>query len=272
MSGNKWYIQGSHYLVGLLLLLIWFIFISPVYIEKPLEIIEPIKIENLSQTLIQTNGILVSFIAISGFYFLGKRSNLFRKIQLFSNNTINQCQKGRRISEKLENKIIEAYSDLLKMCKDCNKRQTCTTLSNHSKLLNEKSEKAKQYKDAFTEQYTSIEKIIEFDTKYDFTNENFMLIPLLITTIFFFISIILSITAYITLDPDALSTGISTIVYGIIWTMITWIASNQNLRDLKKTISSIVDINRSIRRRKDLVFSLKDTVETRIHTFQDCEK
>ena len=140
------------------LFLLWLFYIQPNYAESFFISMTTARIEDLSKTLLQTTGILVSFITVTGFYFLGKMGNQLTELSSTYHLIMEKNINGANVSSKIRNLAIKTKSDLFVYCKDCTSQVKCTELSNQTKWLDEQIKTTTNYYNIYMKNHQNIEK------------------------------------------------------------------------------------------------------------------
>lgn len=68
---------SNPFIIPIAFILFWSLYISPQFIDPLYKGMIASRVEDLSKTLVETTGILTSFLAVAGFYYLGKMGDLF---------------------------------------------------------------------------------------------------------------------------------------------------------------------------------------------------
>lgn len=113
-------------------------------------------------------------------------------------------------------------------------------------MIDENKKIANSYSQRLDEQSKILEGYDTLVLKQQNKSEGFVLFTFLITMVWFFSAIVLSIMAYVTQDPSLLKGSIYFVILGIVWTITTWVQSYLDIKRFQNLNSSLLKIFRDI--------------------------
>lgn len=203
------------------------------------------SIGDLSKTLIETVGILVSLLGVSSFFYLGKLEEIIDRDYSNANELMRDSKEHKNVALRTYESHRKSEALWTEKCKACKKSETCSIKDTVSELgeQTKETEKLAERANKLFEINDALSKTIEDLSKFF---ENITVRALIIGVAFFFLSIFFAIISFLTSYSVMLQLSVSFIVIGMIDMLYTWSNSYSLLSILRKNSFTYSNLRQSI--------------------------
>jgi hypothetical protein len=224
--------------------LLWAFYINPNFLDALFKEMTLTRIEDLSKTLIETTGFLISFLAVAGFYYLSKIDESFRHLLSSSSKLFSRVALGKMEMEKLTDFSQKGELKLKIQCDECKKDKQCEIQKQSIDLISSNKKLAIDNSQGFKTLSKTVEDLANIYRKIPKITEGAVMYNLVVTIVLFFLTIISSTMAYVTQVYSWLQSSVFLIIFGIVWIIITWVSSYLEIRWIQEHNWSVLEMYR----------------------------
>jgi hypothetical protein len=115
--------------------------VGSVFLQPVFSSLSSYKVEDLAKTIIQTSGILVGFLAASGFFYLGKLGELFNSNFSAAIDLSSGYEAAKVNAESYVNTASLMELAILSRCAMCQKSKPCIAMKEQTDFLSSEQKK-----------------------------------------------------------------------------------------------------------------------------------
>jgi hypothetical protein len=256
------------FIVVVAVIVIWFFFVDPFYLKDSFKTLSSERIEDLSKTIIQTGGILVGFIAVSGFFYLGKLGELLISICSMVSEQISGLETARVAAEDISNYMVVTEAQTRAYCAQCPKTAQCKERDEYLEMLAKNEKNASERKEKYAKQADETLALPQAINDQAKKMEQGIMVPLSIAMFFLFSTIVLASFAYVSRNPLFLVLCIDFIVSAIAFISLTWALSYQSINDLRRKNVLLLELKSSLNLISSSLNSMRKDMELANQMFE----
>jgi len=222
-----------------LLILVWFLF-DHFYVKNLFSTMVASEVVDLSKTMIQTLGILVSFGAIAAFFHLGKIEELASSYFLRIFDYVKSLGACKDELEEAVRKAEELGGKWPRICQTCTSSEDCELRHKLPKTLKKHIKSVKKSEKTINGVFGEAKKLPEEIQRTITTGSTWLMRSWVFAIGSFLTSILLCIVAYLSKDDSFLSFSMTFVVVGIVIIMMASLISYSFLQQIRDSFLNII--------------------------------
>lgn len=224
------------------------------YLNQLFSTLLPNEVVDLSKTLIQTTGILVSLIAASAFFYAGRLEQLAVSYLREANQLVTDITRSENEATECVEATEIAWQEWPKICRSCVLAKKCQSKNKMKEDMEGFTETIKKYDE-------QIKELVKTSKEFPKQIAENVRVAIKIDTAYWIVAVaillwstLIAVIAYVNKSPKALLASVDFIAVGMIGIITSWIISYYISELLREGFHGIINVTSNI---NSLLFNLR---------------